>query len=151
MGALAALVVAGVAAGGLSAPTVSSAAPPSVAAASGPAAATVPAPSSSARPVATTTKRRPTTTTQTTKPVTTNVFGDEVDTRKCTNRIDYAEDPRSNAELNSVGVQTGRCPAPRRARTSAVAPGEAALAACVEQTGMTRTECIADAQAGNAN
>ncbi|GAA4904877.1 hypothetical protein [Actinomycetospora succinea] len=30
-------------------------------------------------------------------------------------------------------------------------PGEFALAACTEQTGMTRAECIADSAAGNAN
>ncbi|MGI5129661.1 hypothetical protein ACQEVB_22835 [Pseudonocardia sp. CA-107938] len=38
----------------------------------------------------------------------------------CTNRIDYAGDPRSNAELNSLGERTGTCPTPRpyRADTS---------------------------------
>lgn len=30
-------------------------------------------------------------------------------------------------------------------------PGEAALDACTEQTGMTRQECIADSAAGNAS
>lgn len=29
---------------------------------------------------------------------------------KCTDRIDYAGDPRSNAEINSIGEQTGTCP-----------------------------------------
>jgi hypothetical protein len=28
----------------------------------------------------------------------------------CTNQIDYAGDPRSNAEINSIGEQTGYCP-----------------------------------------
>ncbi|GAB2883061.1 hypothetical protein GCM10022245_18040 [Streptomyces mayteni] len=29
-----------------------------------------------------------------------------------TDRINYAEDPRSNAEINSIGEETGYCPAP---------------------------------------
>ncbi|NKT14606.1 hypothetical protein GS979_07180 [Rhodococcus hoagii] len=28
----------------------------------------------------------------------------------CTNRIIYAGDPRSNAEINSIGATTGYCP-----------------------------------------
>ncbi len=31
---------------------------------------------------------------------------------KCTNQIDYAGDPRSNAEINGIGFTTGQCPAP---------------------------------------
>lgn len=31
---------------------------------------------------------------------------------RCTNQFDYAGDPRSNAEINSIGEQTGQCPAP---------------------------------------
>lgn len=31
---------------------------------------------------------------------------------RCTNQIDYAGDPRSNAEINSIGATTGHCPAP---------------------------------------
>ncbi|KAB2581536.1 hypothetical protein BS297_30320, partial [Rhodococcus erythropolis] len=31
---------------------------------------------------------------------------------KCTDQIDYAGDPRSNAEINSIGEQMGSCPAP---------------------------------------
>ena len=31
---------------------------------------------------------------------------------RCTNQINYAGDPRSNAEINSIGEQTGQCPAP---------------------------------------
>ncbi|RYF49869.1 MAG: hypothetical protein EOO27_32780 [Comamonadaceae bacterium] len=31
---------------------------------------------------------------------------------RCTNQINYAGDPRSNAEINSIGAQTGQCPAP---------------------------------------
>ena len=38
----------------------------------------------------------------------------------CTNQINYAGDTRSNAEINSLGEQTGTCPKPRpyRADTS---------------------------------
>ncbi|WP_063064106.1 hypothetical protein [Nocardia violaceofusca] len=32
---------------------------------------------------------------------------------KCTDQIDYAGDPRPNAEINSIGEQTGQCPAPQ--------------------------------------
>ncbi|MFR0359464.1 hypothetical protein [Streptomyces sediminimaris] len=32
---------------------------------------------------------------------------------KCTDQIDYAGDPRSNAQINSIGENTGTCPAPR--------------------------------------
>lgn len=31
---------------------------------------------------------------------------------RCTNQINYAGDPRSNAEINSIGEATGQCPAP---------------------------------------
>lgn len=31
---------------------------------------------------------------------------------KCTDQIDYAGDPRSNAEINSIGASTGQCPTP---------------------------------------
>ncbi|MDQ1201522.1 hypothetical protein [Rhodococcus sp. SORGH_AS_0303] len=31
---------------------------------------------------------------------------------RCTNQIDYAGDPRSNAEINSLGETNGVCPAP---------------------------------------
>ncbi len=31
---------------------------------------------------------------------------------RCTNRLNYAGDPRSNAEINSIGAQTGFCPTP---------------------------------------
>lgn len=38
---------------------------------------------------------------------------DEYDTSyRCTNRINYAGDPRSNAEINSIGANTGNCPEP---------------------------------------
>lgn len=31
---------------------------------------------------------------------------------RCTNQVDYAGDPRSNAEINSIGATTGHCPTP---------------------------------------
>jgi len=31
---------------------------------------------------------------------------------RCTDQIDYAGDPRSNAEINSIGASTGQCPTP---------------------------------------
>lgn len=31
---------------------------------------------------------------------------------RCTNQINYVNDPRSNAEINSIGAQTGQCPEP---------------------------------------
>ncbi|MGW5787767.1 hypothetical protein ACWEWK_27725 [Streptomyces sp. NPDC003757] len=39
---------------------------------------------------------------------------------KCTDRRNYAGDPRSNAEINSIGEQTGTCPAPQ---TDGTVPG----------------------------
>ncbi|RJO69977.1 hypothetical protein D5S18_29330 [Nocardia panacis] len=35
---------------------------------------------------------------------------------KCTEKINYVGDPRSNAEINSIGEQTGKCPEPQRAK-----------------------------------
>ncbi|CAM5706491.1 Secreted protein OS=Streptomyces tendae OX=1932 GN=GUR47_26505 PE=4 SV=1 [Streptomyces tendae] len=29
---------------------------------------------------------------------------------KCTDQLNYAGDPRSNAEINSIGEETGTCP-----------------------------------------
>ncbi|CCQ15565.1 Secreted protein [Rhodococcus sp. AW25M09] len=37
---------------------------------------------------------------------------DAVPDDRCTNQIDYANDPRSNAEINSLGESNGQCPAP---------------------------------------
>jgi len=34
-------------------------------------------------------------------------------TRSCTEQLDYTGDPRSNAEINSIGTQTGKCPPPQ--------------------------------------
>ncbi|WP_405843931.1 hypothetical protein OG528_34840 [Streptomyces platensis] len=33
---------------------------------------------------------------------------------RCTNQINYAGDPRSNAEINSIGEKTGHCPVPEK-------------------------------------
>ncbi|GAA3198825.1 hypothetical protein GCM10020255_102330 [Rhodococcus baikonurensis] len=33
---------------------------------------------------------------------------------KCTDQINYGADPRSNAEINIIGEQTGVCPEPIR-------------------------------------
>ncbi|MFF9493959.1 hypothetical protein [Streptomyces flaveolus] len=33
--------------------------------------------------------------------------------KKCTDQRDYAGDPRSNAEINSIGEDTGTCPEPQ--------------------------------------
>jgi hypothetical protein len=33
---------------------------------------------------------------------------------KCTDQINYGADPRSNAEINIIGEQTGICPEPIR-------------------------------------
>ncbi|MEV5639190.1 hypothetical protein AB0L67_03305, partial [Streptomyces flaveolus] len=35
------------------------------------------------------------------------------DGKKCTDQLDYAGDPRSNAEINSIGEDTGTCPEPQ--------------------------------------
>jgi hypothetical protein len=33
---------------------------------------------------------------------------------RCTNQLDYSSDPRDNATINSIGAETGQCPAPIR-------------------------------------
>ncbi|CAM5432335.1 Secreted protein OS=Streptomyces tendae OX=1932 GN=GUR47_26505 PE=4 SV=1 [Streptomyces tendae] len=40
------------------------------------------------------------------------------DRAKCTDQRNYAGDPRSNAEINSIGEETGTCPAPQTDGTS---------------------------------
>lgn len=40
---------------------------------------------------------------------------------RCTNQINYAGDPRSNAEINGIGATTGKCPAPLTAGGTAPA------------------------------
>lgn len=40
---------------------------------------------------------------------------------KCTDQLDYAGDPRSNAEINSIGERTGSCPQPSASTGSGVA------------------------------
>lgn len=41
---------------------------------------------------------------------------------KCTNLVNYAGDPRSNAEINGIGATTGQCPIPMTG-VSADVPG----------------------------
>lgn len=41
---------------------------------------------------------------------------------KCTDQINYANDPRSNAEINGIGASTGVCPTPMTGVSSDV-PG----------------------------
>lgn len=42
---------------------------------------------------------------------------------KCTDKINYAGDPRSNAEINSIGERDGKCPEPiHPTTTSSAAP-----------------------------
>ncbi|WP_433683150.1 hypothetical protein [Nocardia sp. CA-119907] len=42
---------------------------------------------------------------------------------KCTDKINYAGDPRSNAEINSIGERDGKCPEPiQPTTTSSAAP-----------------------------
>ncbi|MFK0292612.1 hypothetical protein ACIQU6_19330 [Streptomyces sp. NPDC090442] len=41
---------------------------------------------------------------------------------KCTDRINYVGDPRSNAEINSIGENTGHCPAPEKSAKPAGTP-----------------------------
>ena len=41
----------------------------------------------------------------------------------CTNQIDYAGDPRSNADINTIGEQTGYCPVPERSGAPSATPG----------------------------
>jgi len=47
------------------------------------------------------------------------VTAPRVNAERCTNLIDYAGDPRSNAIINSIGASTGQCPQPM---TGATAP-----------------------------
>ncbi|MFI1436085.1 hypothetical protein [Streptomyces lydicus] len=41
---------------------------------------------------------------------------------RCTDRINYTGDPRPNAEINSIGEETGHCPAPQKGSTSPGTP-----------------------------
>jgi hypothetical protein len=62
-----------------------------------------------APPTTTTVAKKPPTSTS--KPATRSA---SVDRSRCTNRIDYSDDPRDNATINSIGAETGKCPAPMR-------------------------------------
>lgn len=41
---------------------------------------------------------------------------------RCTDQINYAGDPRSNAEINTIGEETGHCPKPQKADTPSGTP-----------------------------
>ncbi|MEK8171778.1 hypothetical protein NKH77_27670 [Streptomyces sp. M19] len=55
-----------------------------------------------------------------------------VDGEKCTNQINYAGDPRSNAEINSIGADTGTCPEPQTDGAPEGIPAEDGLK-CTDQ------------------
>lgn len=40
---------------------------------------------------------------------------------RCTDQLDYSGDPRSNAEINSIGATTGQCPTPMTGVSNVVA------------------------------
>ncbi|MBU3868751.1 hypothetical protein KN815_33305 [Streptomyces sp. 4503] len=41
---------------------------------------------------------------------------------RCTNQIDYGDDPRDNATINSIGSDTGYCPEPQKGGTPSGTP-----------------------------
>ncbi|MEU7639023.1 hypothetical protein AB0C11_23460, partial [Streptomyces sp. NPDC039016] len=41
---------------------------------------------------------------------------------RCTDQINYAGDPRSNADINTIGEKTGHCPTPEKAGAPANPP-----------------------------
>ncbi|MFK4798386.1 hypothetical protein ACI3K5_06815 [Streptomyces sp. MPA0124] len=41
---------------------------------------------------------------------------------KCTDQVNYAGDPRPNAEINSIGEETGTCPEPQSGGTPSGTP-----------------------------
>ncbi|MEV4043313.1 hypothetical protein [Streptomyces sp. NPDC049744] len=49
---------------------------------------------------------------------------DRVAGEKCTDQVNYAGDPRSNAEINSIGEETGTCPPVQSAGTPSGTPKE---------------------------
>ncbi|CAL9499885.1 hypothetical protein SUDANB140_03425 [Streptomyces sp. enrichment culture] len=57
---------------------------------------------------------------------------DTADAAKCTDRIDYAGDPRPNAEINSIGEETGTCPEPQPDGTPSGTPKESGVK-CTDQ------------------
>ncbi|MFD7922049.1 hypothetical protein ACFV3R_22820 [Streptomyces sp. NPDC059740] len=50
----------------------------------------------------------------------------------CTDQIDYTGDPRSNAAINSIGAQTGHCPAPEKGDKPSGTPKKAGVS-CTNQ------------------
>ena len=68
--------------------------------------------------------------------------GPATETPRCTDRINYAGDPRSNAEINSIGQQTGQCPVPITGRhedtpVTPPAPAPAETPRCTDQNDYT--------------
>ncbi|MFF8310891.1 hypothetical protein [Streptomyces lydicus] len=51
---------------------------------------------------------------------------------RCTDQINYAGDPRSNADINSLGAKTGHCPAPQKGGTSQGTPKKPGVS-CTDQ------------------
>ncbi|MFC9654200.1 hypothetical protein ACFTTY_37285, partial [Streptomyces sp. NPDC056937] len=50
----------------------------------------------------------------------------------CTDQINYAGDPRSNAEINSIGADTGTCPKPQKATKPTGTPNKPGVS-CTDQ------------------
>ena len=120
-------VVGGLLTGGSPAPALASApaaaAVPAIAAPAQPPPAPMASPRTTTRPTTSipkSTTARPTTKSPTTSSAAAKVqnvpakqpSSDTDVSYRCTNRIDYGSDPRDNATINSIGAQTGRCPAP---------------------------------------
>jgi hypothetical protein len=55
---------------------------------------------------------------------------------RCTDQIDYTGDPRSHPEINSIGAETGACPAPLTDETPEGTPKEPGLR-CTDQIDYT--------------
>jgi hypothetical protein len=111
---------------------------------------TTPAVAVSATPTPTPTTARPTTTTSRRTTTTTRRTPSAAECERIAVRSDLA-----NAELRPYLRSIGCDDAADGLLVGAAAeeddPGELALRACTEQTGMTRAECLADIAAGNAN
>ncbi|RKN45746.1 hypothetical protein [Streptomyces hoynatensis] len=51
---------------------------------------------------------------------------------RCTDQLNYAGDPRSNAEINSIGAETGECPEPEGEGAAEGTPAEPGVS-CTNQ------------------
>ncbi|WP_374111224.1 hypothetical protein [Nocardia sp. JCM 34519.1] len=58
---------------------------------------------------------------------------------KCTDKINYAGDPRSNAEINIIGERDGKCPEPIRITTAPARPSATTSAAPKPTPAVTTT------------